>query len=344
MYEKFFELIRRPFLNTPDVAGFFPAATHQAALTDLTSFLRDGEPVAVLLGDAGTGKTLICHRLLEQLDQDTSPVFIGNPHTQTVLALLQAILYDLSLPYTGEAEQELRLRLTDQLIERFRKGERTVLFVDEGHLLSADQIEELRLLTNLESRKERALQVLLVGQMGLEETLERPTLAGMRQRVASRCMLEPLSAEETLEYIRSLLHKAGGSADGIFSANAYSELCDLARGIPRRINQLCHRAMLLAYAQESGTIDASHITAAHRQLYPLFPPSEVVPSRPVAAVSQATVHDEEPTVVEVGAGCASPRDARSFFEGPTVIEPEAASSSGLPRSGGLSRFRQLYAG
>lgn len=352
MYERAFELTRRPFLGTPDTTAYFPSSGHEEVLALLKIFLKEGDGIGVLVGGPGSGKTLLCHLLLEQLDAACAPVFITNPHSPSVAALLQAILYDLSLPYEGAGEQELRLRVTDQLIERFRGGTRTVLFVDEAQHLSVEQIEELRLLTNLESRRDRALQVLLVGQEKLAETLADSRLAGLRQRVAVYARLSPLSAEETVEYVRALVSKAGGAADAIFTAAAFSDLYELSLGVPRRINQLCHRALYLAYSHESGTVDAREIQEAARQLCPLEAAAAVAAPAGVPRVAPVSEPDAaEPAVVEVGAGLPSGRSRSAgpsrghFAESPTIIEPEPAPMVRGPagRAGNPSRFRQLYA-
>lgn len=313
MYEQFFELSRRPFPSIPDTQNYFPSLNHEEATALVQCSLRDGEGIVVVVGKPGVGKTLLCQRLLALLPPNAVPLFITNTHSATVGALLQSLLYDLSSPFEGLTEQELRLRLTDLLLARFASGTRTVLFIDEAHHLSMRQLEEIRLITNLVGQAGRAVQVVLVGQPSLRATLAEEGLEGFRQRVGMLSELTPLSADETLDYIRDQFDKAGGQADAVFTAHALSEIYTRSAGIPRRINQLCHRALLLAYAHESGTVDGRHIEAADAQLAgPLQEEAddqraEIVIDEPLPllrAVSEVEGTDgSEPVVVEVGAGC-----------------------------------------
>jgi len=266
MYEAYFDLKRRPFPNTPNPADYFPGGGHEEAFKLLTGFLADGDGIALVVGSAGCGKTLLGHRLLDVLRPTQQPIFLTNNHTATVAALYQAILYDLSLPFEGASEQELRLRVTDFLMERFSEGERTVLLIDEAQHLCETQMEELRLLTNLESRRQKAIQVVLLAQPKLAVTLERPDHELMSQRVGVVARLAPFTSDEVLEYIHAQLERAGGSADAIFTAGALVELCERSAGVPRRINQLAHRAMLLAFGLQAGAVDAEHVSAAADQL------------------------------------------------------------------------------
>src|SRR5262249_49950400 len=153
-----------------------PATGHEQALAHLLQAIADDESLAVLTGAPGTGKTLLCHCLLERLGPDVTIAYLTNSHVEGRIGLLQAILYDLSQPYSGRTEQELRLALTEFLLDNYRAGRRTVLIVDEAQNLQPDLLEELRLLGNLEGRQGRAVQVLLVGQPSLLETLRLPSL------------------------------------------------------------------------------------------------------------------------------------------------------------------------
>jgi type II secretory pathway predicted ATPase ExeA len=266
MYEAYFDLKRRPFSNTPNPADYFPGGGHEEAFKLLNGFLSDGDGIAVVVGPAGVGKTLLGHRLLDVLKPTQQPIFLTNNHTSTVAALYQAILYDLSLPFQGVSEQELRLKVTDFLMERFSEGERTVLLLDEAQHLCDAQMEELRLLTNLESRRQKAIQVVLLAQPKLATMLERPDQEPMSQRVGVVARLCSFTSDEILEYVHTQMERAGGSADAIFTAGALVELCERSAGIPRRINQLCHRAMLLAFGTQAGAVDAEHVASAADQL------------------------------------------------------------------------------
>jgi type II secretory pathway predicted ATPase ExeA len=266
MYEAYFDLKRRPFPNTPNPSDYFPAGGHESAFKLLNGFLSDGDGIALLVGSSGVGKTLLGHRLLDVLKPTQQPIFLTNNHAASVAALYQAILYDLSLPYQGLSEQELRLKVTDFLMERFSEGERTVVLLDEAQHLCDEQMEELRLLTNLESRRQKAIQVVLLAQPKLATMLERPEHEAMSQRVGVVARLYPFSSDEILDYVHAQLERAGGSADAVFTAGALVELCERSAGVVRRINQLCHRAMLLAFGMQASAVDSEHVSSAADQL------------------------------------------------------------------------------
>jgi type II secretory pathway predicted ATPase ExeA len=327
MYEAFFELRRRPFVSMPDLSSYVPTTVHEEAAELLLSAVNDEEGFAVLVGEPGTGKTLLCHHLLGSVEAPWSPLFITNVHSPTVQSLLQSIMYDLSSPYEGRSETELRLTI--------------------------EQIEELRLLTNLAGRRERAVQVILAGQPSVLETLSIERLNIARHRIGAQATLRPLSSDEIVEYIRAQMASAGGSVDAVFTADALSELCDSTGGNPRRIHQLCHRALKIAFEQESGTVDAEHVQAAAASLAPVRQPHfeahhatvEFEGESHSPLVEEPAVAVDAPTVVEVGAGCADDWPSTTS-DSPTVVEPEPPSPGRRkpePDRTVGSRFRRLYA-
>jgi general secretion pathway protein A len=215
MYATDFGLCRRPFPATPDRAFYYPATSHETALASLAHAVAEDDGFALLSGAPGTGKTLLCHCLLERLG-DVASAFVTNSHFADRSSLLQAILYDFSLPYEDGGEQVLRLRLTDHLLKNCAAGHRAVLLVDEAQHLSPDLLEELRLLGNLEAGKGKAFQVILIAQEGLLQTLARPELTACHQRLAIKAKLEPLGLEEGIDYLLHHVRVAGGKPDGIF--------------------------------------------------------------------------------------------------------------------------------
>jgi type II secretory pathway predicted ATPase ExeA len=255
MYETRFGLRVKPFPATPDCACYYPATSHEQALTRLLQAIQDNEGFALLTAGPGMGKTLICHCLLERLGPEVCSAFLTNSHFSDRAALLQAILYDLSLAYEG-SEQTLRLRLMDFLLNKYGAGKRTVLLVDEAQHLTPDFLEELRLLGNLESGQGKAFQVVLAAQPDILETLEKPELAGLAQRLAVRERLEPLGVDEAVDYILQHLRIAGGRPENILTDDALPLLGRGARGIPRLINRAVHQALKMAHEADISAVDA----------------------------------------------------------------------------------------
>jgi type II secretory pathway predicted ATPase ExeA len=256
MYEKDFGLRRRPFPATPDRAFYYPATCHEAALARLLRALGEDEGFALLTGAPGTGKTLLCHCLLDRLGADTASAFLTNSHFPDRASLLQAILYDFSLPYEDGGEQVLRLRLTDYLLKNCAEGRRALLLVDEAQHLSADLLEELRLLGNLEAGQGKAFQIILVGQPALLQTLARPELAACNQRLAARATVEPLGVEEGVDYLLHHIRVAGGKPESLLEEPALEILARGAGGVPRVMNQAGHQALSLAHQAEMNRVDA----------------------------------------------------------------------------------------
>jgi type II secretory pathway predicted ATPase ExeA len=261
MGETCFGLRRRPFPATPDPSCYYPATGHERALARLQQGLADGEGALLLTAPPGLGKTLLGHCLLDRAGAAGS-VWLTNSHFPDRAALLQAVLFDLSLPYEGRSEQEMRLALADHLLKAYAQGKRTLLVVDEAHHLSADLLEELRLLGNLEGRAARAVQVLLVGQPPLRDALARPELAALRQRLAVRASLEPLDLQESADYLLHHLRAAGGRPERILQDEALELLARNCGGVPRLLNQAAHQALALAAGAGAGEVDAEAVLEA----------------------------------------------------------------------------------
>jgi type II secretory pathway predicted ATPase ExeA len=256
MPESRFGFERRPFPATPDSTCYYPATGHERTLERLLQALRHGEGLALLTGEPGTGKTLLCHCLLERLRPDTTTAFLINSHLADRTDLLQAVLYDLSQPYEGRTEQELRLRLTEFLLKNFAAGRPTVLIVDEAQHLTPDLLEELRLLGNLEAGLGKALQVILAAQPTLLQTLRRPELAALGQRLVVRTRLAPLGLEEAADYLLHHVRAAGARPEAVFTDEAVEVLARGAQGVPRLLNQAAGQALLLAESAEAELVDA----------------------------------------------------------------------------------------
>src|SRR5262249_36227555 len=208
-------------------ACYYPATSHEHALQRLLNALADDEGIVLLSGEPGTGKTLLCHCLLERLGTGVTSAFLPHGRAGDRAGLLQAILSDLSLPYAGRSEQDARLALTDFLLNNFAGGKKTVLVVDEAQHLGPDLLEELRLLGNLEARQGNAVQIVLAAQPALFATLGRGELSSLSQRLAIRAAVEPLNVTEAADYIVHRIRTAGGQPDDVLTEEA-REL--LARG------------------------------------------------------------------------------------------------------------------
>lgn len=256
MYQSHFGLRQRPFRSTPDRDAYYPATSHEAALHRLVQALDDGEGLALLTGEPGIGKTLLCHRLIEQAGAGAACAFVTNTHVHDRAALFQAILFDLSLPYEKRSEQELRLALTEHLLKNFAEGKRNLVLIDEAQHLSADLLEELRLLGNLEARQNKAVQIVLAAQPTLESEVELVELTAFRQRLVARVLLERLGVNESADYLIHHLRQAGGRPERILSEEAVDILARGAGGIPRLLNQAAHHALGMAFEAGVKQVDA----------------------------------------------------------------------------------------
>jgi type II secretory pathway predicted ATPase ExeA len=266
MYDTRFGLRRRPFRPTPDTDAYFPAATHEAALRQLKRALDDDEGLLLLTGDAGTGKTLVARRLLEGLDEPVRCVLLTNSHVARKGDLLQAILFDLGLPYQGLTEQVARLAVTESCLEHYRQGGKTLVVVDEAHHLSTDLLEELRLLSNLEGKDGRAVQVLLIALPEIESAIDDPNLLLLRQRLTVHAKLELLAPDESADYLRHQITCAGGKPERLFGEDVLDILTHAGGGIPRVLNQAAHLAFVLADEAGQSRVDAEAAVEAVTRL------------------------------------------------------------------------------
>lgn len=262
MYEAFFSLRARPFAATPDASCLFPAPPVQDVLDELMLRAASGEGIGVLSAPAGLGKTLLCRRLALELADQLTPVFLANANFATRRALLQAIHFELGQPYSGMDEQELRLSLISTLKEFIRAGRGLVLIVDEAHLLSDRLLEELRALATLSAGEQPLVRLVLAGQLSLEEKLIDPSLTALNQRVVAHVYLEPLTREESRDYIVYRVQWAGGDAQRLFAGDALDAIAGLAGGVPRCLNQLCDHALLLACAREMPVVTRDLVEVA----------------------------------------------------------------------------------
>jgi type II secretory pathway predicted ATPase ExeA len=256
MYLKHFGLTRRPFGSTADTPAYYPATSHEQALRQLSLALANQEGFALLTGEPGAGKTLVAQRLLEAENAHSTCLFLTNTHFPDAADLFQALLYDLGQPYQDRSEQELRLALTEQLLEQFGQGKPALLLIDEAHHLSPRLLEELRLLGNLEARDAKVVQVVLIGLPGIVDTLKQPELAALAQRVRTRVRLLPLDVHEGVDYVLHHLRAAGGRPERVITEEALELIARGTHGVPRLLNQATDAALQLALSGEQQQVDA----------------------------------------------------------------------------------------
>jgi type II secretory pathway predicted ATPase ExeA len=246
MYEDFFKLQSRPFLATPLPSRYFPCTVAENARKTLARCIDRGEGAGLIVSPTGMGKTLLCLLLAERFQSRFSVVLLSSGRLGTRQALLQAILYELGLPYRGMDEGELRLSLLDHLEPTGTGDEGLLLLIDEAHTLPWRLLEEVRMITNLIRDGQPRVRVVLAGNASLEERFASPKLTSFSQRVAARCYLEPLDSAETSAYVQAQISGVGGDPAQIFDEDALRSVYRASDGIPRLINQVCDHALILA--------------------------------------------------------------------------------------------------
>ena len=254
MYEKFFGFTIKPFNVTPDTRFLYLSPSHQEALASMIYGIKERRGFVSIIGEIGTGKTTLLHTLFNELESSVKSVFIFNTKINFI-QLLQSILIELELVPQGDNKVHLFNQLNDFLIERLAVNENVALIIDEAQNLSSIVLEEIRMLSNLETSREKLLQIVLVGQPDLDSKLRSPRLRQLKQRISINCYLTPLNQEEQIKYIQHRLAIAKSSTGEIFTKEALALICKHSKGIPRIINILCDNALLSAYGKELHKVD-----------------------------------------------------------------------------------------
>jgi general secretion pathway protein A len=267
MYQSFFGLAEAPFSIAPDPRYLYMSRSHQEALAHLLYGLRGEGGFVLLTGEVGTGKTTICRALLEQIPASCDVAYIFNPRL-TVLELLSTICreFGIACPETNASVMVFVDRINAYLLERHANGRNTVLIIDEAQNLSVDVLEQMRLLTNLETSQRKLLQIILLGQPELAEMLARPELRQLAQRIVARYHLGPLPKAEVERYIRHRLD-VSGARQNLIPSRLMARLHRLSGGVPRVLNVLCDRALLGAYAQGKEQVDRATLDKAAREVF-----------------------------------------------------------------------------
>ena len=355
MYAAHFGLKREPFSIAPDPRYLFMSERHREALAHLLYGVRGGGGFVLLTGEIGAGKTTVCRCFLEQVPKRTNVAYIFNPKL-TALELLQSVCQEFRITVQARADGAPTQKdhvdaLNEYLLRTHAAGQNSVLIIDEAQNLSADVLEQLRLLTNLETNERKLLQIILIGQPELRDMLARPELEQLAQRVVARFHLDPLAEDETAHYIKHRLSVAGMSGLIPFDRDARHRIFELTRGVPRRINLLCDRALLGAYASGRQRVDRSIVDKAASEVFDqsrrgdgwsrrraaLLGGGIAVGALVVAGVAVALVNNPRRTAAPSSAAAASAASApasgaASSVTGSVAAASAAASAASTPAS------------
>jgi general secretion pathway protein A len=264
VYLDFYGLREHPFGATPDPRFLYLSPGHREALAQLVYGVQERKGFLVLVGEVGTGKTTLLHALRQRLDRATAVAFVFHS-TLRFEGLLDYVLEDLGVPRRpGDGPAQGLIALNQFLVERRRAGQNTVLVIDEAQNLDVPTLEQVRLLSNFETPTEKLLQIVLVGQPELAARLRLPELRQLRQRIALRAGIAPLTAAETEEYIRRRVRAAGGRDLRLFAPDAVRRIAQYARGVPRVVNAVCDHCFLVGYAAQEPRISRQIVEEAIR--------------------------------------------------------------------------------
>jgi general secretion pathway protein A len=264
MYTEFYGLREKPFSLSPDPRFLFLSDSHREALAHLLYGIEQGEGFIAITGEVGTGKTTLCRTLLQRLEPGSEVAFLFNPQLSG-LELLQAIDAEFGLDTQGKTKRELMDQLNRFLLTKRQEGRRVLLLIDEAQNLDREALEQVRLLSNLETDTTKLIQIILIAQPELDAMLESPELRQLRQRINVRWRLKPLSASETRDYVRHRLRVAAGGPREIFTDLALREIHRRSGGVPRVVNRLCDRALLAGFAESAKEIGLGTVAEVQRE-------------------------------------------------------------------------------
>src|SRR5579863_1484750 len=301
MYKKFFGLKENPFNVNPDPRYLFLTPHTQEALACLTYGIETRKGFILLTGEVGTGKTTLINKTLEWLHKErVFTAFVFNPRL-SVSQFFDFMMADFGIPCETHQKGQMLVKLNQWLLERYQAGERAVLVVDEAQNLSPQMLEEIRLLTNLETSTEKLLQIVLAGQPELEQKLNQPQLRQLRQRITLRAKTRQLTLEETQGYIVERLRIAGAQNPDIFSPEAVKAVHRYSRGIPRVMNLLCEHALVSSFADQKNPVPAEIVEEVARDfdLHIVDPLAQVpLPSTARALPTAAGSNGDQPLLIE----------------------------------------------
>ncbi|MCR8923048.1 AAA family ATPase [Dasania sp. GY-MA-18] len=262
MYNEHFGLKEQPFGLTPNTSYFYNVRAYREAFNMLRVALSNGEGFIKVVGEVGTGKTLLCRKLLNSLGDDYYSAYIPNPFLSPV-ALYKALAEELGVKCkTRDGVNEFQKSINERLIELVAEGKRVVLVIDEAQTMPEKTLEALRLISNLETETSKLIHIILFGQPELDRILAQHELRQLKQRITFSCQLTPLDKEGVSSYIQHRLNTAGYHGEQLFHNNAVALLAKASRGVPRLINMLCHKSLMCAYGKGVRQIDRVHVLAA----------------------------------------------------------------------------------
>ena len=261
MYFDYFGLKEAPFRITPNTEYWYAGGQRGEMLAALLYAIGQGEGIIKVVGEVGSGKTMLCRKLVAQLPDTIDSVYLGNP-SLSADDMLAAILADLGIDQPGESRQARLAQLNTTLLARHQAGRRVVAFVEEAQGITLDNLEFLRLLTNLETATDKLLQIVLFGQPELDVQLADPRIRQLKDRITLSLNLSPLTESEVADYLRARLTVAGYRGPDLFSTALITRMAQLSGGLSRRINVLADKTLLAAYAGQTHTLTPAHLDAA----------------------------------------------------------------------------------
>ncbi len=274
VYQSFFGLSQVPFSLTPTTSLFHGLEPHYEAIQTVLSAVDMGEGIVKVTGEVGTGKTLVCRMLINQLKDRVHLIYLPNP-ILTGVELKQAVAAELSLP-TGLDSVSLVDAIHHKLLDIHQQGRTVVALIDEAQALSDEAIETLRLFGNLETEHRKLLQIVILGQPELDERLQQHNLRQFRQRITFSAQLRPLSMAETVAYIEHRLTLCGGDAE-LFNAHLKKSIWKATQGIPRMINQVCHKSLLMTFMEQKKRVENHHVFSALHDTFDVKKPKYKTP-------------------------------------------------------------------
>ncbi|HQU78158.1 MAG TPA: AAA family ATPase [Azonexus sp.] len=324
LYLEHFGLREPPFRITPHTDFFFTGANRGPTLDALIYAITQDEGIVKVTGEVGSGKTMLCRMLLERLPADVESLYLANPSLSRS-EILGAIADELGIPADGKTTHSMIRTLQDALVERYAAGKRVVIMIDEAHAMPAESLEEIRLLSNLESKATKLLQIALFAQPELDERLAANDMRQLRERITQHFNLAPLKAGEVGNYIDFRLRAAGYHGPNPFTARAVDMIARISEGLSRRINILADKSLLAAYSSGSHQVDAAEVKTAAQDAR--FAPIQQKTASPFTPLLKLAIAVMMTATLGALAYALWPRQAATIAPPPAVAAPEPATAS-----------------